>query len=1690
MPFASAHAREIRWQTGKTIDDLAITGEGAQGGRHEFAFSCKSSVQVTAKGLPRDFIERAWPQWQKFDAANAVCHIVLATRGGHNAFEAPWTDIKGWCAEGPNAAGSRIASSKKHNQIFSGIAKALSRSVPAPTHDALMRFVCGIEVLPFDFQLATSKDEAAVIASCRDILASGDSGEARNLWDELLGLAKTKRHPGGQLNVQALISHVRTRFSLKGHPDYAASWVALRSLCAERMGQVETVLPSGIVVDRQMEQVKLVASLERSRLTIAHGDSGVGKSALVLSSLRSKFGAEGLLWLRASDIERVMDRAQRHALGLSQPLPDIVEATTRPENVLVIDSAERLAEDGVKFVTTLIERLCHVDAVRCPAWRVILVTQSYAVDRFASLQAFLASREDVVEVGAIDADSVQKALRSYRALFWLSADADAVEALRNLKTLAWVCQAEQSFIVQPGAGVSRVTVAERLWQHWTNGRPLLQSIMMTMAEREASFAPVLTRSNLDSAQLKELNELPPSCPIVFEKGRLEFRHDLAADWSRYQRLREIGGRPLEWAGYASNPLWHSAIRMLGQELLRRPSGESTAWDSAFHELEKSKTLRGAAGLLLDALSLDPLAERWMQERIELLLANDGKRLAWMLERFHHNATVPTASMQEGEHDLGFYVEAMFRTPIYGRWGPVVRFLHRNIARIAPLGSSDVAKICETWLKSTPVLLSGKPTYYRAELAEVALVSAREVQFELIKDGMGYDKGEEAIYAATFSAAPDMPDEVAAWALEMARRRPLRDDIRARKKLHDRNKAIQHAERMKSDAAYREQNTRKRSIPSLAFLEPRKLPPWPDGAKGRIPNEFQRSCCHRGGLTSLMQVRPESAAEVLLAVIIDDAPTEKRSDGLDRGYGLAYDGDSDAVIYWKSAFYSFLRINPAIALRTLIRLINFCCERWRDSWVKRTDRPHPHIVVSLADGTPKKLYGNRDVAVWSYQQNMHMGQLRAAFHALERWLWERCEGGQDIGDAVEALFEQCGSAAFVPVLINVGKAHPDLFSGRMSQLLAIPEVHFWEHHERQALPFRFDQFLWCRSGEALFQAARQWDLAPFRSRVLRDISLERQRADDAFAARVHTSLQSWIANNPAIDNDERKFLAALDNANYERHADGTFQFKVPDSPAEHAQEAPSIVDHLRSAEALGNYILRTNGVLADNYAVQLSEMIDAIERCDELTAQEKRTNAIALASALAVKAEAWLDANASWRERCVALLHRALEDEDSAPVHGRRMRLGGHPALEYAGPALVTRWLRAPDNEERSRLLVRLMTSLNEGAVSMVIGAALRHRQRIGSQWERLLQVATLWAALLALRPRFSDEADGRLWSLWHARLRRLDVRHPIEGFKPQLAALAKRVERLHQLRFRNANVGNPERQAAAETRRLSWGLDTLVLMEAFSWALNWSRDDDAKLDQQSCVVAMAVWGFETWRIFEGDEDERRDRLPCQLGYNALDALGRAGAQQKSDDAQQYWHSVLSLGGKAEASIHYFCNAFFSRFTHTADSAQVAATWRCMLEFVLADEGLTTERRWYDGEKVLRHVMGFGNEVMIARLQGSAQIVASMRDLYAAWAARYLAHDDDNVTAYAYFLMRPVAAELRVEGVQQIAKAMASGADRYLNRRDRVGSTLVELIEKVLQEMGSDNAELRSAILSITDMLVTHRVPTALALQDRIRRMKN
>ena len=57
---------------GWLIDDLLVTSAFASGNQRRLAISCKSNVQVSAAGLPSDFVENAWKLWSTASAGPMI----------------------------------------------------------------------------------------------------------------------------------------------------------------------------------------------------------------------------------------------------------------------------------------------------------------------------------------------------------------------------------------------------------------------------------------------------------------------------------------------------------------------------------------------------------------------------------------------------------------------------------------------------------------------------------------------------------------------------------------------------------------------------------------------------------------------------------------------------------------------------------------------------------------------------------------------------------------------------------------------------------------------------------------------------------------------------------------------------------------------------------------------------------------------------------------------------------------------------------------------------------------------------------------------------------------------------------------------------------------------------------------------------------------------------------------------------------------------------------------------------------------------------------------------------------------------------------------------------------------------------------------------------------------------------------
>ena len=264
------------------------------------------------------------------------------------------------------------------------------------------------------------------------------------------------------------------------------------------------------------------------------------------------------------------------------------------------------------------------------------------------------------EVKPLTFEEARQALASQRELAWLASQSEALTALTNPRTLAWVIEAAARFRARMAGNYRSQPSRTRYGGTGRAEKVAAQQLLMHLGERDATFEHSFPVSTFDKPEV--LDGLPAACPLRITDNRVRFDHDLAADWARFQRLKEDADEVAKWAHYAENPLWHAALRLLGQHLLRRSIGVVNGWDAAFARAEAlGDTVPPlAADLLLDALFLDPTADARLEQRVEMLFENSGARLLRLLVRFEHVGTEPSIS-GAAEGPLGILACTWMRT---------------------------------------------------------------------------------------------------------------------------------------------------------------------------------------------------------------------------------------------------------------------------------------------------------------------------------------------------------------------------------------------------------------------------------------------------------------------------------------------------------------------------------------------------------------------------------------------------------------------------------------------------------------------------------------------------------------------------------------------------------------------------------------------------------------------------------------------------------------------------------------------------------------------------------------------------------------------------------------------------------------------------------------------------------------------
>jgi hypothetical protein len=1720
LPVVDGIGTRLQMQTealGWDIDDILVTtvADGPVGLRH-LAVSCKSNVQVTASSLPADFVARCWRQWTKADPnplqRGKDC-LTLVTRGRNNAFMATWTEFK-TAAPGRDVALAlgRMRATAKHRAMFTSVKAPAKNAGIIVSDPEVVAMVETMAVVPLDFHIATSEDERQAIRQSRSLIADGSLAEGKRLWTELVAQARTTRLGSGTLDIADLWRRLRREFVLKDHPNYEGSWQKLKALTDDHKATIETELTPGLTLDRQDEITKLVERMATDTVVVIFGESGSGKSALVKATLDERFQDAVQVWFGPDNLDVALNESTRANIGIGQPLIEVLDATARAENFVVIDAAERLSRNCALKAKALIEDLKERNAAGAkPAWRVLIVGQTEAWVRGTLQELAGSASPKTFEVEGLPAAIVRDVLHTVPDLGWLATHSDAVSALTNLRTLAWVAQAAARFQGRQDGTLSLTAIANRLWSHWTDDRPSVQRLLVRLAEREAAFEHSFAISQLESGDVAALDNLPIACPLRRDEasGRIQFRHDLAADWARFQRLKEIAEETTQWARFASNPFWHSALRMLGQLLLRRQVESRTAWDIAFEIVERDRdTTPLADDILLDALFLDPNADSFLDARADMLLADGGMRLTRLVNRFEHVASVPgtNVNMEDRFRDLSLYIEAHFRTPIFGRWPAMARFLAKHRDHIAKMTSPAIASLCSRWLASAPLVLRGGAVMpFRREFAELALASAREMQLGHAKGIMYLGDFEARIYEAAFAGAPDLPADVSEWALEMAQRRPYRADIIEQVRAHRAEQRAEHKRRMETDPVYRERHERRHSI-ATPFLSRTKLPPWPLGPKRRVERGFRDAVMRTAGFQALMRTNPAVAGEVLVASIIEDDPEEdfSSSRGPDHELGIKFDNESYPTAPWKSPFYAFLQINPDAALRYLHQLINFSTDRWAHALRRRGHTAPETLSLRLTDGTPREYAGNYWVFTWSHQNSAFIGQLHCALAALERWLCDLIDKGIDVAVHVDALLRTTNSVAVLGVLVNVGKYHDTLFKGTLRAFLSVQQLYTWDWRRAEENAYWFDAMTWARSGEVVFEMARNWVGAPYRERRLRWIVPKLFLADRKLGEFLVAASGEWVS--PTTDKEALEFrilVADLDYRNYSSAVDpetGKEAVSFAHPPELAAAIAAFQQENSRAIQALSfpdrcRTLLTKTRTLNPQEAQAVASLMAALDGDEEVDLHEEivRVSRVAAAAALLLRAPDWLTGNAEVQQRAQAIIDATVADISDETMPGGPPIPTGY--FEFAAYFAVQRWIAEPSKESDERVL-RLLTSGDRDAVQVLCWFAYRNRDALGPRWWRLMHVALLWSGLAMLAPRFGDEdVYGARWLRWRRWLRRLNLASGNTTAKSiDPLAVAQRAEQLEIKLWQRRYAQDGRRFAIGRGRRLSGSLDTHFLQNAFAWLLRDQSSSALAPDERDTHrrLVLAFWAHQAWWLSGSGEKEDDDYQPMpEFGYAILDELARLTIESPAADTPALWRPIFALGPKGHYAIGHFLTAWFNQLTESTVATEYAQRWRPMIQFIVLTDEWAKDGRWYYRQQLERHVLGFGMSGYLGRLPAHDALVGSIRDLIEVWARKRLTGDEDNLAGLCGFLGTGPGKPLRIAGLQWISGAIRADAEVGKWFRDRTSNAFMEFLDVLVSEHAGELAhdeKPRQALLDLIAHAVSRRLTAALTLQERFRRL--
>ncbi len=1551
---------------------------------------------------------------------------------------------------------------------------------------ATARFLRCLRVM--DFQ----QHRLQALMYCRELVLSGTAEDANKLWEALCHIAGVYRSSAAQSDLRVLMERLRGEHLLKPYPDHRRDWERLERIASTLLGEIDDTI-GGIRLPREKEQNDIEDLLGQpdTCAVVLLGESGCGKTVVAKRWAESVSG-DLVVWWDSHTFDATGPTAFDQALDLKHPIEDVLQTVPEEQAYLVIDSIDRIPRGAAWDNLARLLRSLRLDESETP-WRVVATCEAEAWERVEGNLANAQGSPNNWRALTIDSptrDALKPITESLPGLASVFAKKHLQSLVFRPKVIALlVANLRRGYPPDVRNWVGESDVIKWLWENEIEQSNLARS---QVARKLATCLADLHRSavsvdEFDASETQVLTGLQQHGICRFRNEQVSFAHDLYGDWARLrvlisqQRLAEFLEMRID------SPLWQRALRLYGLHLLEQ-NPDTTMWQDALQSFaQSSQEPSPGEAAILEALVFAAGEGHYIEHVWPILIENDGRLLRLFLQRFCHVATEPDdrliSLVLQDKPQWQTQARAQLRSPFGRSWAsvlPVLSEKREDVLRLAPAEFADLAQI---WLR---VAVDELP--FRSQVAEMAINGAE--RFAAENDQAYANSGWRAspparIYSAAMMAATELPDRVAEFALERARRRGRRGTEEELEVFHEPFTDI------------------KLPLPDL----------WPDGPSRRVDELFRKVCLDNSGLTHLMRTRPEVAREVMLALLI--SPPDPDSPFVPRLGDLPFEmmPGWSPPFYDQGPFHVFLKVCPESGIETILRLVNFATERQAELGLGRNEDVGPFRVTIPKWGDWQ---GDARVFYW-YSGEMGDSVVACALMALEKWLYDLLDEEKPIEPWLSQIVAQSRSVAFAGLLAAVGSRQPGLLKTAFRALLGVPEFHIWElHHDPRLHPtLMLEPMMSAVIGEERFNRIKEWHMMPHRQIGLdwwgQHLFINEPELE-AFFEQVR---QTWIEHRERNGNGEPLgdsldwLIAKYDRQNWvvkdhPEHGPLAYFTPPPALKAEVDAIEPVLAQQQLFLELplLCNQYLEKGEALDDESAEQLWLQVKQLAEGD----QSVQGAGLELADSLCGAAAVLLLLSRDWLTKRPERENWCIEQVVRTSLRPPKRRFDtAETFVKFSSEAfcarvLPTLWAENVDEPKLRRSVAYLALSPHWLTATYLTVNAAKLRMQLGDEFNRLRHLV-----MLSARARYQEiqvereqhyrqyshtrggiisRIKGRLKALRHFNIDRwirqrvrLFVERKLDADCPTLMALAA---------WQQHRGRSDERRR----RRRDPGIHMMFAHAAYAW-LPSLEEATSPAERGECISLWKdVLDLTVARLAPGVDDANDDKeiegIPDDWDRWALRAIAYVVLKMHPQEVpEQLWRPLLVLGSPALHWIKEFIEWFLNvGLSGTVSRDAFIKQWRTMIDFAYTCRTWQSDRgrsKW-DLEEMWYRLMGLGL-VFDSWTADHASLVGRMSDLYERWAGDHLSALGSR-EAFVRFLLKPAAEHVVMDALVWLAnEPMPSRADSRTRRHDDEVAGLIAQCWSQRREEIVQQPEIMTAIQTLLRSLGQHRV--ALQLLDEI-----